>query len=72
MSESTVSVLGSASVPIEPDELDVVLEITQVDSTPDAALEDVTRRGDAVRALLDELGVPRESRSTEGQQSPRR
>lgn len=63
---ATVMVLGSASVRIEPDEAFVFLTLTKTEPTAAPALTDVAARGDALAALLDELVVPTDDRSTTG------
>lgn len=63
---ATVMVVGSASVRTEPDEAFVFLTITKTESAAGSALIDVARRGDALTAVLDELEVPTEDRSTTG------
>lgn len=63
---ATVVVVGSASVRIEPDEAFVFLTLTKTESAAGPALTDVAGRGDALAALLDELDVPTDDRSTTG------
>jgi demethylmenaquinone methyltransferase/2-methoxy-6-polyprenyl-1,4-benzoquinol methylase len=63
---ATVMVVGSASVRIAPDEAFVFLTLTKTEPAAGAALTDVASRGDALAALLDELAVPQDDRSTTG------
>jgi uncharacterized protein len=63
---ASVLVAGAASVRIEPDEAFVFLTLTKIESDAGPALIDVARRSDALAALLDELEVPTEDRSTSG------
>jgi len=63
---ATVLVVGSASVRIEPDEAFVFLTLTKTESVAGAALANVAKRSEALAALLDELEVATEDRSTTG------
>jgi uncharacterized protein YggE len=62
----TVTVLGEAALRTEPDEAFVWITLSKVDDAPGPALEDVAKRSEALSALLDELGIAREARSTTG------
>jgi uncharacterized protein len=66
MSGATVTARGEAVVPGRPDEGVWTIELAALDATPDAALADVGERGKDLDALLEELGVPKEMRSTTG------
>lgn len=61
-----VTVLGVASIRTEPDEAFVRITLTRTDAAAGAALADVADRTESLRALLDELAVPRKDRSTSG------
>ncbi|HET7235419.1 MAG TPA: SIMPL domain-containing protein [Actinomycetota bacterium] len=66
MTGATVTARGEAVVPGRPDEGIWTIEVDALDATPDAALSAVGERSDALSALLEELGVPKEVRSTSG------
>ena len=53
-------------MPGKPDEGIWTIELSSLAATPDAALGDVGERSRDLDALLDELGVPKEMRSTTG------
>jgi uncharacterized protein YggE len=61
-----VTVVGEAALRTEPDEACVWITLSAVDAAPGPALEDVARRSQALSALLDDLGIAREARSTSG------
>jgi uncharacterized protein YggE len=63
---ATVAVRGEATVPAEPDEATIVLDIEAVRRTAEEALSDLTERSAALGWLLDELGVERARRTTAG------
>src|ERR1700757_26071 len=62
----SVTVVGQAALRTEPDEAFVWITLSSAGESPGPALEDVAKRGDALAALLDDLGIARESRSTTG------
>jgi uncharacterized protein YggE len=62
----TVSVVGEARIRTEPDEAVVWITLTASHESPGPALADVATRNSALAALLDELEVPSEDRSTTG------
>jgi uncharacterized protein YggE len=66
MDEPTVTARGEAVVPGRPDEGIWTVTLSALEATPDGALGDVAKRSGTLDALLDELGVPREKRSTTG------
>src|SRR5690242_9138879 len=65
-STPTVTVRGEAVLRAEPDEAMLWITLTVLEADPGHALADVSRRSDALVALLDELGVARTDRSTTG------
>ena len=62
----TVTVVGRAALRTEPDEAFVWITLSTIDESPGPALEDVAKRSEALAAVLDELGVARDVRSTTG------
>jgi len=62
----TVTVLGTASVRVRPDQAQIQLEVSKVARHPDEAHEDVAARSGRLDELLEELGVPKEQRTTSG------
>jgi hypothetical protein len=66
MTDATVTARGHAVVPGRPDEGIWTIEISELGTEPDAALAVVGERTQALTALLDELAVPSEMRSTSG------
>jgi hypothetical protein len=62
----TVTVLGTASVRVRPDQAQIQLEVAKVERHPDDAHQDVAARSQRLDALLEELGVPKEQRTTTG------
>lgn len=62
----TVTARGEAVVPGRPDEGIWSIDLSALDASPDTALADVGKRSKDLDALLDELGVPKEMRSTTG------
>jgi len=62
----TVTVRGEAVLRAEPDEAMLWITLTALENDPGQALADVSRRSEALVALLDELGVAKEDRSTTG------
>src|SRR5271156_3452662 len=63
---ATVTVVGTASVRVEPDEAFVSVTLIKSEPAPGPALADVAKRSDALVALLDELSIPAGDRSTTG------
>jgi uncharacterized protein YggE len=61
-----VTVIGTASIRTEPDEALLWLTLTTLDDAPGTALSDLTARGTALVAVLDEMGVAKADRSTTG------
>lgn len=61
-----VTVRGDASVRTRPDDARLQLEVFKVDRHADDAHADVARRSQALDALLDELEVPKERRTSTG------
>jgi uncharacterized protein YggE len=66
MSEPTVTARGEATVPGRPDLGVWTIAIGALDASSEAALADVGTRSEALEAVLSELGVPPEQRSTTG------
>jgi uncharacterized protein len=64
--QPTVTVLGAAAMRTEPDEAIVWIMLSSVDTAPGPALADVSKRIDGLAAILDELGIARQNRSTTG------
>lgn len=62
----TVTVRGEAILRAEPDEAMLWITLTALENDAGQALADVSRRSDALVALLDELGVAKQDRSTTG------
>lgn len=62
----TVTVRGQATLRAEPDEAMLWIRLTALEGDPGQALADVSRRSDALVALLDELEVAKRDRSTAG------
>jgi uncharacterized protein len=65
-STPTVTVRGEAVLRAEPDEAMLWITLTALEDDPGQALADVSRRSEALIALLDEVGVARAGRSTTG------
>jgi uncharacterized protein YggE len=63
---ATVTARGDAVVAGTPDEGIWDITVDSLDASPDAALADVGRRSAELQSVLDELGVPKERRSTTG------
>jgi uncharacterized protein YggE len=63
---ATVTARGDAVVAGTPDEGIWDVMVDALDASPDAALADVGRRSAELQGVLDELGVPKERRSTTG------
>jgi len=63
---ATVTVRGEAVLRAEPDEALLWVTLTALEDDPGQALADVSRRSDALVAMLDELGVENKDRSTTG------
>jgi uncharacterized protein YggE len=66
MAGPTVTARGEAVVPGRPDEGIWAIEVGALDASPDAALAEVGRRSQELTIVLDELEVPKETRSTSG------
>jgi len=64
--EGTITVRGEAIVPGEPDEARLRLTVSAVRTTPDEALEDVAARSHRLEAVLTQLGIEKDKRSTSG------
>lgn len=62
----TVTVRGEAVVRAEPYEAMLWVTLSALENDPGPALADVSRRSDALVAMLDELGVTKKDRSTTG------
>lgn len=62
----TVKVRGEAVLGAEPDEAVMWITLIALDDDPGKAVADVTRRSQALIAVLDELGIPKPDRSTTG------
>ena len=65
-STPTVTVRGEAVLRAEPDEAMLWITLSALESDTGQALADVSRRSDALIALLDELAVAKQDRSTTG------
>ena len=65
-SAPTVTARGEAVLRAEPDEAMLWITLTALESDPGQALADVSHRSEALVALLDELGVAKQDRSTTG------
>jgi uncharacterized protein len=63
---ATVTVRGEAVLRAEPDEALLGVTLTALDDDPGQALADVSRRSEALAAMLDELGVAKQDRATTG------
>jgi uncharacterized protein YggE len=63
---ATVTTRGTASVPAQPDEVEISLEIAYVDRTADAALTEAAARSETLGALFSELQIGRERWTTSG------
>lgn len=66
MTEATVTARGHAIVRGRPDEGSWTIDLTATAETPDAALTQVGERSQALTALLDEIGLAPEMRSSTG------
>lgn len=66
MADATVMARGEAVVPGKPDEGIWAIEVSSLETKPDAALADVGARSKKLGGLLDELAVAPEKRSTTG------
>jgi uncharacterized protein YggE len=62
----TVSVVGEAAIRTQPDEAFLSVTLSAVHESPGPALADVAKRSESLAKMLDELGMPREDRSTTG------
>ncbi len=63
---ATITVRGEASLRADPDEALLWITLGEVENTAGKALADVGRRTEVLLALLDELSVAKEDRSTSG------
>lgn len=63
---ATVTVRGHAVVPGQPDEVGLTLAVSALAATPEEALTEAAERSRRLEAILDELEVPRASRTTTG------
>jgi uncharacterized protein YggE len=63
---ATVAVRGEAVVKAQPDEVELLIEVSYLARTPQEALAEVARRSEALTALFDELSIPRERWTTSG------
>ena len=63
---ATITVRGEASLHADPDEALLWITLSEVEHSAGRALSDVGRRSQALRGLLDEVGVATEDRSTSG------
>jgi uncharacterized protein len=63
---ATVTVRGTASVLVEPDEATLALTLSDVRATADAAFRAVAERVETLERVCDELGVGRRERTTAG------
>jgi uncharacterized protein YggE len=63
---ATITVRGEASLRADPDEALLLITLGEVENTAGKALADVGRRTEVLLALLDELSVAKEDRSTSG------
>ncbi len=61
-----ITVVGRAAVAARPDRLEIGLEVTSLEPTPDGALNVVAERSSALDRILDEDGVSEEARTTSG------
>jgi uncharacterized protein YggE len=66
MTPATVTARGEAVASARPDEGIWTIELSALDAAPEKALGNVTERSRSLEALLGELGVPAEKRSTSG------
>jgi uncharacterized protein len=62
----TVTVLGEASVRVRPDQAQIQLEVVKVERRSEDAHRDVAVRSERLEALLEELRVPKDKRTTTG------
>jgi uncharacterized protein YggE len=65
-STPSVTVRGEAVLRAEPDEAMLWVTLSALEDDPGKALADVARRSDALVAMLDELAVAKQDRSTTG------
>jgi uncharacterized protein YggE len=66
MAGATVTARGEAVASARPDEGIWAIEVSSLDASPDQALATVGAQSKELEALLAELGVPTEKRSTTG------
>jgi len=59
-------VLGEASIRVRPDQAQIQLEVFKVERRSEDAHRDVAVRSQRLEALLEELGVPKDRRTTAG------
>jgi uncharacterized protein len=63
-STPTVTVRGEAVLRVEPDEAMLWVTLSALEPDPGQALADVSHRSDALVAMLDDLGIAKQNRST--------
>lgn len=61
-----ITVVGRGTVAARPDRLELGIEVSALEPTPDRALDVVAERSSAVDRILEAAGVPEESRTTSG------
>lgn len=69
-STPSVTVRGEAVLRAEPDEAMLWVTLSALEDDPGKALADVSRRSDALVAILDDLGVAAKDRSTTSDHFP--
>jgi len=62
----TVTVLGQAVVPAQPDEVELTLEVSHLARTQGEALAEAAKRSQALEGIFDELGIERSRWKTSG------
>ncbi len=63
---ATVTARGYAVVSVQPDSVELSFDLSARESAPHAALADVARRSETLSALLDEMEIPSDARTTAG------
>jgi uncharacterized protein YggE len=63
---ATVKVRGEAVVSAEPDEVQLALNVTALEDSPERAMGEAARRSEQLEAILDELEIPKARRITSG------
>ncbi|TMK83523.1 MAG: DUF541 domain-containing protein [Actinobacteria bacterium] len=56
--DPTVTVRGHATVQVEPDEVQMWVEVSALEATPEKALAEASRRGQLLRDVFEQLQVP--------------